>query len=124
MTGINWGPVASVIIPALLLFIGTYGTVKVTRSGQKIDQAAKNYDQLQEDLQNAREELRLVKTEMVTMRADHARELAAVKADFEELIATGRHRERILEDHVYALRQHIVDQKGPPPPAWPQGLYR
>ena len=55
---------------------------------------------------------------------DHARELAAVKADFEELIATGRHRERILEDHVYALRQHIVDQKGPPPPEWPAGLYR
>lgn len=123
MTGIDWGAVAAVVA-AILLFLGTYSTVKASRSGQKIDQAAKNYDQLQEDLKDAREELRLVKAEMVTMRSDHARELAAVKADFEELIATGRHRERILEDHVYALRQHIVDQKGPPPPEWPAGLYR
>lgn len=123
MNGVNWGAVASVAA-AILLFLGTYSTVRASRSGQKIDQAAKNYDQLQEDLKDAREELRLVKAEMVTMRADHARELAVVKADCEKLIDTSRHRERLLEDHVYALRQHIVDQKGPPPPAWPQDLYR
>lgn len=29
---------------------------------------------------------------------------------------------RAQDDYIYALRQHIADQKPPPPPEWPAAL--
>lgn len=34
------------------------------------------------------------------------------------------HRDRLLVDYAWQLRQHILDEKDPPPPAWPEGLDR
>lgn len=31
-------------------------------------------------------------------------------------------RERIRDDYIYELRQHIAEGKPPPPPAWPSAL--
>lgn len=31
-------------------------------------------------------------------------------------------RERIRDDYIASLRQHIVDGKPPPPPTWPEAL--
>lgn len=45
-------------------------------------------------------------------------ELEEVRSDREE----DRRQLRILIDYVHNLRDHIADEKGPPPPAWPEGL--
>lgn len=37
-------------------------------------------------------------------------------------IAVLEHRDRLLVDYAWQLRQHILDEKDPPPPAWPEGL--
>ena len=39
-------------------------------------------------------------------------------------IAVLEHRDRLLVDYAWQLRQHILDEKDPPPPAWPEGLDR
>lgn len=39
-------------------------------------------------------------------------------------IAILEHRDRLLVDYAWQLRQHILDEKDPPPPAWPEGLDR
>lgn len=31
---------------------------------------------------------------------------------------------RMLIDYVHKLRTHIAEEKGPPPPPWPEGLTR
>lgn len=101
------------VVAGILLLFGTYLTVRASRSGQKIDQATKNYDQLQEDLTATRTELRNVKADMATMKRDHDTQMAGVRA-----------REQAVEDYAYQLRQWIQEQKGPPPPEWPKELFR
>jgi hypothetical protein len=33
-------------------------------------------------------------------------------------------RERLRDDYIHELRTHIAEEKGPPPPPWPEGLTR
>lgn len=33
-------------------------------------------------------------------------------------------RERIRDDYIHELRDHIEQRKNPPPPPWPEGLTR
>lgn len=33
-------------------------------------------------------------------------------------------RERLRDDYIHELRNHIAEEKGPPPPPWPDGLTR
>lgn len=45
-------------------------------------------------------------------------ELQEVRDDREE----DRKQLRLLSDYTHNLRDHIADEKGPPPPPWPEGL--
>ena len=33
-------------------------------------------------------------------------------------------RDRILQNYIYQLNKHIVEGLGPPPPPWPEELFR
>lgn len=45
-------------------------------------------------------------------------EVAALRAE----VGEARARERVAEDYIDVLRQHINERKAPPPPPWPHGL--
>lgn len=52
--------------------------------------------------------------ELEQVRADRKEdreELAEIKGEL-----------RLLTDYVHVLREHIADEKGPPPPPFPEGL--
>lgn len=59
-------------------------------------------DQLQDEVKSAREQLGKVET-----RVDDS-----------------LRRERIRDDYIHELRDHIDQRKPPPPPPWPEGLTR
>lgn len=58
-------------------------------------------------------------------QAREARVIADLRADV-VVLKTERDeslvRERLLSDYVHKLRDHIANDKGAPPPPWPDGL--
>lgn len=42
----------------------------------------------------------------------------------EESLSASFKRERIRDDYIHELRDHIDQRKSPPPPSWPDGLTR
>lgn len=47
-------------------------------------------------------------------------EIARVDGKLDESLK----RERIRDNYIHQLRDHIVQEKPPPPPEWPEGLTR
>lgn len=45
-------------------------------------------------------------------------------ASVETRVNASLHRERIRDDYIHELRDHIDQRKPPPPPPWPEGLTR
>lgn len=56
--------------------------------------------------------------ELQEERAEDKKERDALKAE----VAGVKHRERIRDDYIHQLRQHIADGNPPPPPPWPKEL--
>lgn len=50
--------------------------------------------------------------------ADLRADIVVLKAERDE----AETRERLLSDYVHKLRDHIANDKGAPPPPWPEGL--
>jgi hypothetical protein len=50
--------------------------------------------------------------------------LLAQQKESRERIECLERNERIRDDYILSLRQHIVDGKPPPPPEWPEELTR
>lgn len=71
----------------------------------------KRYDQLQEDLAAER------KQRQEDVAAERKERQDAVARIHELLGIT-----HIQSDYIGELRQHIFDDKGPPPPEWPEGI--
>lgn len=93
----EWTIIGSVAV-AVIGVCGTWLAAKVQHKGRPENALI---DQLQE--------------EMTAMRGD----IADLKA--EQL--KSRRRERIRDDYINKLREHINAGNPPPPPAWPEGLY-
>jgi hypothetical protein len=51
-------------------------------------------------------------------------DMRARVAQLEKKVVDLENRVRKHEDYSHELRDHIVDEKGPPPPPWPEGLTR
>lgn len=105
---IDWTIVASFSVPVLAL-CGTWLTVKIQHRGKPENALI---DQLQEQIKDDRE-------------AREA-ETAAMKKDIADLKAEqskAKRRERIRDNYINRLRDHINQGNPPPPPEWPDGLY-
>jgi hypothetical protein len=105
---INWTVVASILAPFLVL-CGTWLTVKIQHKGKPENALI---DQLQE--------------EVAAIRTEKANDMAVMRQDIADLKAEqgkAKRREMIRDNYINRLRQHIADQKPPPAPDWPEGLY-
>lgn len=65
-----------------------------------------------------REALDDLRAELATERSERKAAEAVMTARIDRLV---RH-ERISDDYIARLRQHILNGQPPPPPAWPEGL--
>lgn len=81
-------------------FITSYFTHSDKTVEIRLEAQQRQYDQLQEDLNSERKQRQL----------DVER--------IHELIAAGRRK----DNYISELRQHIIDEKPPPPPNYPEGL--
>lgn len=97
MGDFNWA-VASPWIVAAIAGAGAWLAAKIQHKGRPENALI---DQLQE--------------EMASMRGD----IAELKAEQSK----AKRRERIRDDYINKLREHINLGNPPPPPAWPEGLY-
>lgn len=93
----EWTVVGSVAV-AVVTVCGTWLATKIQHKGKPENALI---DQLQE--------------EMASMRGD----IAELKAEQSK----AKRRERIRDDYINKLREHINLGNPPPPPAWPEGLY-
>lgn len=93
----EWTVVGSVAV-AIVTVCGTWLATKIQHKGKPENALI---DQLQE--------------EMASMRGD----IAELKAEQSK----AKRRERIRDDYINKLREHINLGNPPPPPAWPEGLY-
>ncbi|MFJ4287965.1 hypothetical protein ACIPY0_20170 [Paenarthrobacter nicotinovorans] len=94
---------------AVVTVCGTWLATKIQHKGKPENALI---DQLQEQIKDDREA--------------REKETAAMKADIAELRAEqnkAKRRERIRDDYINRLREHINLGNPPPPPEWPEGLY-
>lgn len=91
----QWVALISGVIAAVAVVIAAIIARGKSRENQLIDQ-------LQEELTRAAEERAAATTE----REKSAR------------------RDRILQNYIYQLNKHIVEGLGPPPPPWPEELFK
>jgi len=104
----DWAQIGPYVV-AVIGFGGAWLTTKIQHKGRPENALI---DQLQEQIKDDREA--------------KEKELAAVRADIAELKAEqtkAKRRERIRDDYINKLREHINLGNPPPPPAWPDGLY-
>lgn len=94
---IDWGLIGPFVV-GLIAVAGTLASTKIQHRGKPENALI---DQLQEEL--------------LAMRKD----ITDLKLEQQQ----SRRRERIRDDYINQLRQHIADQKPPPAPEWPKGLY-
>lgn len=105
---IEWSTVGPYIVAVITGGVA-WLTAKIQHKGKPENALI---DQLQEQIKDDREAREL--------------ETAAMKADIAELRAEqnkAKRRERIRDDYINRLREHINLGNPPPPPAWPDGLY-
>ena len=105
----EWAQLGPAVIVAVIGFGGAFVTSKIQNKGRPENALI---DQLQEQIKDDRE---AKEKEMASMRSD----IAELKTEQ----GKAKKRERIRDDYINQLRQHIADQKPPPAPEWPKGLY-
>lgn len=108
MIPIDWAQVGPYVVPILSL-AGAWLTVKIQHKGKPENALI---DQLQEQI--------------LSDRAANKDTTDGMKADISELREEqkkAKRRERIRDDYINKLRDHINAGNPPPPPAWPDGLY-
>jgi len=94
---IDWALIGPLVV-GLIAAVAGWVTTRIQHRGKPENALI---DQLQEEL--------------VSMRKD----ITDLKLEQQQ----SRRRERIRDDYINQLRQHIADQKPPPAPEWPKGLY-
>lgn len=102
---INWGVVASVVVPIVVAGLGTLAAVAAKRT-QKGSRENALIDQLQEQLDKA--DKRSDKQDERMLRIEN-------KLTILERVS------RIRLEYIYALRRHIDAGNPPPAPDWPVG---
>lgn len=109
-------------IPSVLLLAGVLYTGWVTLFKNRGDRAATVVDQWKSYAEESEERRKEDKTELLKALAEFKREsgesLAAVNHRLDQSIK----RERVSNDYMWQLRNHIELGLGPPPPVWPQQL--
>lgn len=112
------GTVATAALALLGIWLSTRTTGQTTRTTD----AQQLIDQMQEEAARLRADHT---EEMTRIEMRHKEQMDEVKVRLADLAsATGRleDRELILLDYVQALRHHIDQGAGPPPPTWPPTL--
>jgi TolA-binding protein len=94
---IDWALIGPLVV-GLIAAVAGWVTTRIQHRGKPENALI---DQLQEELLSMRKDITDLKLEQ----------------------AQSRRRERIRDDYINQLRQHIADQKPPPAPEWPKGLY-
>ncbi|WNM72243.1 hypothetical protein SEA_GUSANITA_22 [Arthrobacter phage Gusanita] len=108
----EWQPLltwAGGILVALIAGASAWLTAKIQHKGRPEHALI---DQLQE--------------EVASLRKGRDEEIAVMKKDIADLKTEqnkSKKRERIRDDYINKLREHINAGNPPPPPAWPEGLY-
>lgn len=106
---IEWSTVLPTTVVAVIAACGGWLTTKIQHRGKPENALI---DQLQEQIKDDREAR---ERETASMKADIA--------DLKEEQRKSKKRERIRDDYINKLRDHINAGNPPPPPAWPDGLY-
>jgi hypothetical protein len=104
---INWGVVASFVVPIVVASLGAWGYY-VSHRAQKGTPEHALIDQLQEQLDRA------------DARSDKQ---DARMEKIEAELGRFKKREQIRDEYINKLRRHIEAGMPPPPPPWPDGLY-
>ncbi|WP_440708836.1 hypothetical protein [Herbiconiux sp. YIM B11900] len=99
----DWLPL---LVPLIVSVIGGSAAYITTKINKRGTQENTFIDQLQE--QQARSDAKI----------------EALEKKVDDRDAAARKRERIRDDYIYELRDHIDMRKPPPPPPWPEGLTR
>ena len=94
---IDWALIGPLVV-GLIAAVAGWVTTRIQHRGKPENALI---DQLQEELLSMRKDITDLKLEQ----------------------QQSRRRERIRDDYINQLRQHIADQKPPPAPEWPKGLY-
>lgn len=88
------------LVAALIGFVGIWMSLRQSGRKSKTDAAQSLFNDLQEERQELKDE-----REKLKARVDRIEE-----------------RERIRDDYIQELRQHIRLGLPPPPPNWPEGI--
>ena len=94
--------IATAVPTVLVALIAAVAGIAVAILNRRGNRENALIDQLQDEVKSAREQLTKVET-----RVDES-----------------LRRERIRDDYIHELRDHIDTRKPPPPPPWPEGLTR
>lgn len=94
--------IASAVPTVIVALIAAVAGIVVAILNRRGNRENALIDQLQEDVQSARTQLEKVETR----------------------VNESLQRERIRDDYIHELRDHIDMRKPPPPPPWPDGLTR
>ncbi|MCC4250730.1 hypothetical protein [Microbacterium testaceum] len=94
--------IASAVPTVLVALIAAVAGIVVAILNRRGNRENALMDQLQEEVKSAREQLGTV----------------------EKRVDESLRRERIRDDYIHELRDHIDQRKPPPPPPWPEGLTR
>ena len=121
------------LLTGVLALLGTVLTTWITQrflsKRAKSDDTQKLIDQLQEERDAADkrrneadrrhiQELAGVRAELTALRT----EVGEARHEIDEAKARAERRELVFFDYAAALRWHIDQGKGPPPPPWPAAL--
>jgi hypothetical protein len=94
--------IASAVPTVLVALIAAVAGIVVAILNRRGNRENALMDQLQEEVKSAREQLGTV----------------------EKRVDESLRRERIRDDYIHELRDHIDQRRPPPPPPWPEGLTR
>lgn len=105
---INWGVVASVVVPTLALAVTAWG-YRLSHKAQRGTTEERTITQLYKQLEEADKRSDKQDARMARIEAEQA---------------NSKKRERLRDNYISALRHHIDTNQGPPAPPWPEGLYQ
>lgn len=106
------------IATALLALFGIYLSTRQTSKKSSTDAAQKLFEEVQEE----RALLKAERDALVQKIKDLEDGQRNDRTRYDEELRALKHRELARDDFIQELRNHIRQEKGPPPPDWPEEL--
>lgn len=118
---INWGVVASVVVPVVVAALGTWAAIASKRT-QKGTRENAIIDQMQEMIKAERDDRKeaegIMRGDIAQLKTDLELERQARRDDRSAYNASIR----VRDGYISHLRHHIDSGKPPPAPEWPPGF--